>query len=140
MAEYKKVCESCNRPYAAGRRNAKRCAICRLSRDVEFMNDRLHDCWICDAKFAPLEQRDKTCGACQYEPKRWGIAECVQCGEERPRVTEDVNLCMPCAKVFENRPWLILQLRKKIRYRRTHPVEPEVLAQYLEPEVAHAQI
>lgn len=114
MASMTKTCHECSRSFDTKRANAKRCHLCRLLNNLEFINDFTVNCWQCDERMSPLERGDKTCGNCAYNPKKHGIAECAFCHHERPRIERDVNVCHACGKHPDHRKALLFSLRRKI--------------------------
>lgn len=112
-----KACQECGQSFETSRTNAKRCHICRLLNNLEFINDFTVPCWQCSDTISPLERGDKTCGHCAYTPKKHGIAVCVQCKNERPRIEHDVDVCHRCAKHPDHRKWLLNAVRKKVKAR-----------------------
>lgn len=118
MATITKSCEECGHQFETIRDNAKRCHICRLLNDLEFINDFTVKCWQCGTPISPLKRGDKTCGHCAYAPKKYGVAECVQCRKELPQIEKDVPVCHGCAKHPDHRRWLLRAVREKQTKRR----------------------
>lgn len=107
-------CDECGRGFETKRANAKRCHLCRLMNNLDFINDYTVPCWQCDETMSPLERGDKTCGSCGYAPKKHGIAECGFCHEVKPVIAKDVAVCHKCGKLPSLRRDLLKALRKKI--------------------------
>lgn len=122
MATMSKQCQDCGTRFTTERANAKFCGVCRLLKNLDFINDFTVKCWQCDETMSPLERGDKTCGRCGYAPKKHGVAECVQCHEERPQIAKDVPVCHKCAKHPDHRKWLLRAVRKKVSERQQEAV------------------
>jgi hypothetical protein len=110
---YNITCAECGQPYEAKRANARICAFCRFLRDLNFMGGRKHECWRCHTKFAPLHQKDESCGEHTYKRISYGEAECVFCGDTKLRVHPDVNVCHTCVRDPFKRAGLLDRLEAK---------------------------
>lgn len=108
------VCADCGRDYETVRRNTKYCSLCRLLRDLLFVDRATTKCWICSEVFAPIERREKSCGSCCYKAAKNGVAECAFCHQEKPRVNAGIAVCHGCARDPELRGKLMNSLMKKV--------------------------
>lgn len=107
-------CADCGRQRATKRRNTKYCSLCRLMRDLQFVQARLHKCWLCEVRFAPIGGRDNACPDCMYVPKSFGVEECAFCHQAKPRANPEIAVCHSCARDPKLRPKLINSLQRKI--------------------------
>lgn len=110
-------CADCGEPYTAKRRNAKYCRLCRLFRDLIYLDRRTHECVSCGDRFAPLHSNDKLCAICDFATKTADAKKCSFCSEKRATVNAEVSVCLGCAKDPKHRRLLIQATGKKRRTR-----------------------
>lgn len=109
------TCEDCGLEFQSSRDNAKYCRVCRLFRNLVFIEARTYDCWACGGEFAPLERNQKFCGDCNtVRSAHDAPGTCSFCKEKTEQLLhKEVKVCRKCATDPENRQLLIRALHKK---------------------------
>lgn len=116
MALHTIKCENCGSPRLTRRKNTKYCRLCRILKNLEYLDTWEETCIACENRFAPLQRGEDLCGDCaifpaQGDPK----GPCAICHEQDARLMEaNINVCQACSTKPENRKILIQSLKKKI--------------------------
>lgn len=114
-------CADCGAPRKTRKANTKYCAICRLIRDLKYIDKATQKCIVCDNRFAPLQRGEEVCGKCDLVPAYGDPrGKCALCETDDARlVNKDVNVCRECSTDPEKRTLLrralILKQQKIIK-------------------------
>lgn len=116
------TCEDCGWPYATVAKNTKVCYLCRMGRNLDFLNNRKQTCVVCEHRFMPYERTNKQlgkCGDCSLSPKPLDVeGDCVWCNRHTKFLMhKDLLICRSCMTNEAKRPGLIKALTKKIQRR-----------------------
>jgi hypothetical protein len=112
------TCVDCGAPRTTRRSNTKYCWPCRLNRNFLFLLDCTHKCWVCAAKFAPIDTHDKLCANCDIHRPRHGEGECGLCGGHGAYLSADLRVCAACFKDPDKRQQMHRELVRRIQVRK----------------------
>lgn len=128
--KYEITCVDCQHPYETIRKNTKRCRVCQIVRDLQYMaakNKVLKlTCVVCDVEFWPLSsEKTPFCGECNRVPSPLNVRDhCDWCDRDNVLlVHDDVRICRGCATKPDNRPRLLKALTLKVQRREQNPPE-----------------
>lgn len=119
-------CVDCGAERKAIYKNTKYCRVCRLSRNLDYLERLGWDsvkCVVCDARFAPMKRGDQTCPKCSYLPQCAVVAPCGLCGTVAQTVDKDIAVCYGCATDKKRRREFQRALKKKVYLRKQTPDE-----------------
>lgn len=108
-------CADCDREAQAHKANMKYCAVCRLFRNLVYLENRTTDCVSCSEKFAPFRRGDVLCADCDVvRPRAYTEGTCALCaGGTYPLLHADVAVCLRCAKDPAQRRTFLQAVAKK---------------------------
>lgn len=118
-------CEDCSHWEEVTAKNAKRCYVCRLARNLEFMRDRKGRCWLCEEQFCPTARDDQLCGKCCISLKSAQEIVCVYCRESKLSVAKDIAVCVVCARDVKHRRKFLKAVTDKRSQRQATPPGPK---------------
>lgn len=118
-------CDDCSHWEEVSAKNAKRCHVCRLVKNLEFMRGRQAKCWLCEDKFCPVARDDQLCGKCCISLKSAEQVECAFCHLTRTSVSKDIAVCVFCARDVQYRKRFLSSIGKKQAERQAQPPGPK---------------
>jgi hypothetical protein len=117
-------CADCGHPRQTSRKNTKYCTVCRLFRDLAFLQTggfKIRPCAVCDTKFAPLNRNDALCAKCDIPKESAVIGDCAFCETEQRLHSDAVGICTGCLKEPKHAPKIFKAVGRK-RLERTQAV------------------
>lgn len=90
--------EGCGHWDLTAAKNTKRCYVCRLVRNLNFVKVRRAKCFSCQEPFCPIARDDQLCGRCAFKSTGAQEIECVYCLQIRTSIAKDISVCMCCAR------------------------------------------
>lgn len=120
------TCADCGHEYKTIRKNTKYCRICRLVRNLDFLQGTVYQCVGCGDEYAPLERTAKTWRTClECSPRGWDTwshdhaGTCALCKKDTDKLIHpEISVCRRCAFDPEKREVLYKALLRKRRERR----------------------
>lgn len=114
-------CGAIHYPHPAYVTRSKYCPICRLLRDIRYLDGkrtRTRKC-LCGTKFAPIYRDDDSCQECDVTYSSHRVtATCGLCGQEAQCLRDEIHVCLACAKDKDKRKLFLKALTAKQRQRR----------------------
>lgn len=109
---YNVTCAECSAPVETKRKNTKYCGVCRLYRNLIYLQGKTTTCWACDERFLLADRADRVCPDCLPSTAHTGA--CAVCNrDDQQMVTSDVAVCRRCIHAPEHRKTIIKALRQR---------------------------
>lgn len=107
-------CADCKHHHVAHSPKAKYCNVCRIFRDLAFVNSTTKPCFMCGDQFAPMSRKDMLCSKCDYTHLVHGTGDCGLCkATSTSTIRSDIAVCLDCARDPKKRQIFSRAIAKK---------------------------